>query len=163
MTSMAPRRALVLGGLAVATLDILAAIVLAGLRGVAPSRVLQHIASGAVGPHAFTGGTGSALLGLALHFVVAFGVVATYHAAARVLPELARHPLRFGPIYGIVAYSVMQAIVVPLSAVATREPTVRGVLTGLAVHILCVGIPAALSARVAQVHLHPAPVSTGHP
>jgi hypothetical protein len=125
--------------------------------------VLQHIASGAVGPHAFTGGTRSAFLGLVLHFTVAFGVVATYHAAARMLPELARHPLRFGPVYGIVVYSVMQAIVVPFSAVATREPTVRGILTGLAVHIFCVGIPAALSARAAQPDAHPAPVAIGHP
>jgi hypothetical protein len=160
---MSPRRALVLGGLAVGTFDILAATVLAGARGVAPARVLQHIASGAVGPHAFTGGTLSALLGLALHFAVAFGVVATYHAAARALPELARHPLRFGPVYGIVVYSVMQAIVVPFSAAATREPTARGILTGLAVHIVCVGIPAALSARAAQPDAHPAPAAIGHP
>ena len=79
------------------------------------------------------------------------------------MPELARHPFRFGPLYGIVVYSVMQAIVVPLSAVATREPTVRGILTGLAVHIFCVGIPAALSARAAQLHAHPAPATTGLP
>jgi hypothetical protein len=89
------------GGIAVGILDILAAFVVRyGFGRVPPIRVLQGIASGVLGPSAFSGGVRTAVAGLALHFVIAFGVAAVYFAASRSWQFLVRHPVWSGIAYG---------------------------------------------------------------
>ena len=146
-----PARALLLGGLTVGALDGLDALVFFGLRGVSPLRLFQGIASGLLGRSAFEGGMATAVLGLMIHFFIAFAVVATYHAAARRLPLLTRHPWLFGPLYGLLVYAVMNYIVIPLSAIGARSPSTAVLLNGLLIHAVGVGLPAALSARAARV------------
>lgn len=146
-------RALLLGTLAVGVLDALDAFIFFGLRsGATPMRILQTIASGVLGRSAYQGGWSTALLGLFLHFVIAFGIVSVYFVATRAMPWLHRRPLVFGALYGIAAYVVMNRVVVPLSAAATGSgATPAAVLVnGLAIHMLGVGIPAALAARAAR-------------
>ena len=71
------------GGLAVGVLDITDAILFWWLRnGVSPTRILQSVASGLLGAAAFEGGTKTALLGLLLHFLIAFIVVVVYYGAS---------------------------------------------------------------------------------
>jgi hypothetical protein len=148
MTHRASLRALLLGTLAVGTLDILAAMAVALSRGGSPARMLRGIASGLIGARAGEWGAAASALGLLLHFVVALGVVSVYHAASRRLPDLRERPLLWGPIYGIVVYAVMNAIVVPLSAITPGAPETPAILRGLAIHVLFVGLPAALSSRL---------------
>ena len=145
-----PARALLLGGLTVGVLDALDALVFFGLRGVSPARLFQGIASGLLGRSAFAGGMTTALLGVLLHFIIAFAVVATYHIAARRLPGLTLRPWIYGPLYGLVVYAVMTFIVIPLSAIGARSPSTGVLLNGLLIHALGVGLPAALSARAAR-------------
>lgn len=151
--SMSPRRALLLGALTVGVLDIMDAFIFFGLRGVPPVRILQAIASGVLGRDAaVAGGVGTAALGLLLHFVVAFLIVLVFFMVSRKLPILTRHPFVSGALYGIVAYFVMTLVVVPASAIhaAPTLPTKLPVLiNGLLIHVLGVGIPAALFARAA--------------
>ncbi len=71
-------------------LDITAAFVNSGLRGVRPIRILQAIASGLLGAGSYKGGFATATLGLVLHFVIAFGATAVYYAASRKLTFLVR-------------------------------------------------------------------------
>jgi hypothetical protein len=148
---MSRRTALVLGTLTVGVLDILDAFVFFGLRGARPDRILQSIASGVLGRAAYQGGMPAALLGLLLHFFIAFGVVAIYMIATRLLPALNRRPWIYGLLYGIVVYLVMNRIVVPLSAAAVGSgPTPLPVLVnGILIHLFGVGLPAALFARAA--------------
>lgn len=146
-----PARALLLGGLTVAVLDGLDALVFFGLRGVPPARVFQGIASGLLGRSAFAGGMATALLGVLLHFFIALLVVGTYHVAARRLPGLTFRPWIYGPLYGLVVYGVMNLIVMPLSAIGPRSPSAGALLNGLLIHALGVGLPAALSARAARL------------
>ena len=146
-----PARALLLGGLTVGVLDALDALVFLGLRGVPPARLFQGIASGLLGRSAFAGGTATALLGVLLHFFIAFAVVATYHMAARRLSGLTLQPWVYGPLYGLLVYAVMNFIVIPLSAIGARGPrSTSALLNGLLIHALGVGLPAALSARAAR-------------
>lgn len=145
-------RALAVGTLAVGTLDILAAFLVATLLGGAPVRVLKGIAGGVLGPAAREGGAGVAALGLLLHFTVACGVVAAYHFASRRLPDLRERPLLWGPIYGVVVYAVMNAVVVPLSAITPGAPATPAILRGLLIHVAFVGLPAALSSRLLPTH-----------
>ena len=85
----------------------------------APSRILQSIAAGLLGRASFQGGAATAALGLVLHFFIAFGIVGTYFVVARAVPALTRRPFLTGPLYGLVAYGVMNYVVVPLSAAAS--------------------------------------------
>jgi len=145
-----PARALLVGGLTVGVLDGFDALVFFGLRGVSPARLFQGIASGLLGRSAFEGGMATALLGVLLHFFIAFAVVTTYHVVARRIPGLTRRPWIYGPLYGLVVYVVMNFIVIPLSAIGARSPSTSVLLNGLLIHALGVGLPAALSARAAR-------------
>ena len=148
---MAPGRALLYGTVVVGALDILEVMVFAGMRGVAPIRVLQGIASGLLGRGAYGGGVLAAALGALLQFFIAFVVVAVYHLASRRLPVLVRAPLLCGALYGVLVYAVMNLVVVPASAAAIGKPTAAGVINGLLIHALGVGIPSALFARAAYL------------
>ena len=146
---MSTPRALLYGTLAVGILDLLDAVVFFGLRGVQPIRIFQSIASGLLGRAAFSGGTASAALGIALHFFIAFLIVAVFFLASRRLPALVRAPILSGLIYGIGAYIVMQYLVIPLSAAGTGRFSWPVFVNGVLIHMFGVGLPASLAARAA--------------
>jgi hypothetical protein len=85
-------QAVLCGTLAVGALDAIDAIVFFGLRGVTPIRIAHSIAAGVLGRAAFQGGLATALLGLCLHFFIAFIIVAVFYLASRRVPALTRHP-----------------------------------------------------------------------
>jgi uncharacterized membrane protein YagU involved in acid resistance len=143
-------RNIALGTVAVGVLDITEPMIFYWFwKGVKPIRILQSVAAGLMGRDAaFLGGTRSALLGLALHFLIAFVVVLVYHQAAARVRELDRHPFFYGALYGLAVYAVMNFVVLPLSA--TGAPKLSPwivVANGLFAHVVCVGIPASLTAR----------------
>jgi hypothetical protein len=142
-----PGRAILLGGLVVGVLDGLDAVVFFGLRGVAPIRIFQHIASGALGRASFTGGLRTALLGVAFHFFIATAIVTVYYAASRAIGLLTRQPVACGIAYGLLVYAFMNLVVVPLSAASQGPPTLPVLVNGLLIHALGVGVPSALVAR----------------
>lgn len=131
------------GGLAGA-LDIAFAILYwAFTSGVPASRILQSVAAGVLGAASFERGTPAALLGLALHFLIAIGMAAAYYMAARRLSPLREAPLFFGAAYGLLLYVIMQEVVVPLSRASPATGDPWWVMLGLAAHIFLVGIPIA--------------------
>ena len=139
---------IVLGGLLVGALDITAAFVVHGLySGVRPRPILQAIASGLLGPAAFRGGVATAALGLLLHFVIAFGVVATYFVLSRRWRVLVDRAVPCGLAYGVVVYLVMNRVVLPLSRVNIRPSPWVLIAVMVMVHMVCVGLPAALAVR----------------
>ncbi len=142
--------AILYGGLAVGALDGMAAVMLTVLNGRSPRGMFQYIASGLIGRASNEGGWATVLLGVSLHFLIAFIWTTIYYGASLRLPALIRQALICGPIYGVVVYFAMQMIVLPLSAI--RKPafsfaTPRQMLQGIIVHIICVGLPIALFAR----------------
>ena len=147
---MNPFRAWALGSLTVAVLDGLDAIIFFGLRGVRPIRIFQAIASGLLGKPAFAGGMSTALLGALLHLLIASLIVGTYLVVSRRVRTLAERPFVWGPIYGVAAYLVMNRVVVPLSLAANNPKPLAVVVNGVLIHILGVGLPAALFARAAR-------------
>jgi hypothetical protein len=143
-------KALALGTLVVGTLDILDALIFFGLRGAAPIRIFQSIAAGLLGRSAFQGGLATALLGGALHYFIAFVIVAVYFLASRRAPVLTRHAVSLGIAYGIAVYFVMNYIVIPLSAASRGPFSLPVFINGILIHALGVGLPAALFARAAM-------------
>ena len=100
--------------------------------------------SGLLGKASFDGGNGTIALGLALHFFIAFVMALVYVKASHRLPVLTSRPLLMGVLYGLVLYVVMNFVVVPLSAIGFRPPTLMGVVKSLPPHILFVGPAIAL-------------------
>jgi uncharacterized membrane protein YagU involved in acid resistance len=148
-----------LGGLVAGTFDITYACTYWFLkRGVPPRRVLQSVASGLLGPDAsFHGGWRTASLGLGLHFFIATTMAVTYYLLARRWPELWQRPLRYGPLYGLLLYGVMNYIVVPLSRALPGSPNTVWVALSIAVHAFLIGTPCALFARRAMLAKQPIP------
>src|SRR3990170_5492330 len=110
--------AVVAGGLTAGVLDILYAFASAATRGHSPEIVLQFVASGLLGPAAFSLGFGAAAAGLALHLLMTLGMAAIFAAAVHAgLHSLRHSPLLAGPLYGVGIYFVMQQVVLPLSRV----------------------------------------------
>jgi hypothetical protein len=136
------------GGLIVAILDGLFAFVFYGLiLGVKPLRIFQSVAAGLLGRASYDGGISSFLFGVLLHFVVAIGIAAVYYVASLKLPVLIHRAVVCGLIYGMIAYLVMNYVVIPLSAIGYRPTTLRVFLPAFIAHALLVGLPVALVAR----------------
>jgi len=114
-TGVLPR--IFLGGTIAGVLDLLMAVLDTRLRsGQGPSVVLKAIASGLPGTHAFFRGTGTAFLGLVLHFFIAFAWASYFGAAAVHWSVLTRRAMLCGALYGAIVYAVMQRVVLPSSA-----------------------------------------------
>jgi hypothetical protein len=138
-------RGLLLGGLLCGILDISSAVIITLVRHGAPSRMLQGIASGLLGPSSFQGGKATAALGLFLHFFIAFSAATVFFLASRKLTFLTRHPVISGLLYGIAVYIVMYWIVVPLSLIHRHPTSLSQLPLPVTVHMFCVGLPISLS------------------
>lgn len=140
--------AIILSCLVAGTLDILSALLLALSRNLPVQSMLKAIASGVLGAPAFRGGTGTAALGLGLHFAIMLGIATAYwlllseRAIARSVPIVA------GAMFGVAVYAVMNLVVLPLSLIAFKPSYAPMVLLrDLTIHIAFVGIPIALVMR----------------
>ena len=136
-----------IAGLISGTLDLTATSTLLKSQGVPVQRLLQTIASGALGPSAFEGGKKTALLGVFFHFLIAFTIASVYYALSRKLIALINAPLLSSVIYGSAVHLVMSRIVLPLSAAPKREFSPKAFVTQLIIHVFCVGLPIALIVR----------------
>jgi len=142
-------RWLLTGALVAGTFDISYATIYSYLHsGVAPSRILQSVASGVLGASAYQGGAATAALGLALHYLNAFIITCIFFVVASRVPALTRKPVLIGVLYGIVVYAVMNYVVIPLSAIGPRKtPATLTWVTGLLVHMFLIGVPISVAAR----------------
>ena len=149
LTPLSTGRILLYGGMAVGVLDILKPILFTMMRGGSPIRMLQGIASGALGKESFQGGYATALMGLGFHFFIAFTAFAIYYFASRFLRPLETHALLLGGLYGIAVYLFMQFVVFPLSAIGSVKHPPGVLIDGILTHILCVGLPTGIVVREA--------------
>lgn len=130
------------GGLIAGALDLTQAMILFG------PRIPLSIAAGLLGRQAFRGGPGTYVLGVFLHFFIAFSAAAVYYAASRRLGFLKEHPLVCGLFFGAAVEEVMNLIVLPLSALHARGPyQLYDLILGLLVHMVVIGLPISFSVR----------------
>jgi len=125
-------------------LDITATSTIFVAQGLSVEKLLQGIASGALGTSVFKGGKRTAALGLFFHFLIAFIAAAIYYAFSRKLMILVVHPVLWGVLYGVAVHLVMSRIVLPLSRAPKREFSAKAFFVQLIVHICFVGLPIAL-------------------
>jgi hypothetical protein len=125
------------------TLDLLFAMMLTLLYGRELANMLRYVASGPFPPATEMGAAGS-ILGFAVHFILMAVRVTVFVLAARQMPVLVRAPLKWGIIYGLLTYAVMNLLVVPLRFPAAFPPKPLSIATQLFAHVVLVGIPIAL-------------------
>jgi hypothetical protein len=144
--------AILAGGSIAATLDIIYAIVYSWLRArVAPIVIMQSVASGLIGRKAYEGGAAAALLGLVLHYSMAFIIAAIFWLASRRLKFMTERAVLAGFLFGICVYFVMNFVVLPLSAFPTSMTyTPVRMAINIVAHMLLFGLPIALAARAAS-------------
>jgi hypothetical protein len=138
-----PARAILVGGFAAGTLDIVSAMITWSWR------VPRAIAGGILGRGVFQSESLTVWsLGLALHYVIACGAATVYYLASRRLGFLREHAVVCGVFYGIAVWLVMSLVVVPLSALHTMGPfEYWSMVQGLVVHMLLVGLPIAFAVK----------------
>jgi hypothetical protein len=130
------------GGLVAGILDLLQACILFGWD------IPLAIAAGLLGRQAFHGGAGTYILGVLLHFFIAFSAAAVYYAASIRLVFLKEHPLVCGLFFGGAVQEVMNLVVLPLSALHARGPyKLHDLILGLVVPMVVIGLPISFSVR----------------
>ena len=135
-------KAITIGGLLVGILDLSQAFFFFG------PRVPYAIAAGILGRPAFRGGPPAYILGIVLHFFIAFSAATVYFGLSRRLRFLLEHPIVCGLAYGALFDELMNLVVLPLSALHARGPfRLNDLLLGLAVHSVIVGLPISFSMR----------------
>ena len=87
--------------------------------------------------------------GIQLHFVVATCIATVYYVLSLTLTFVVRHAVVSGLLYGLIAYLVMNYVVVSLSALGPKAgpPRLSIFLTEILGHAFLVGLPLALLAR----------------
>jgi len=109
---------------------------------------IQYIASGALGDAAFAGGPATALLGVVIHYLIAFVVATVFIISADRIPLLRRYPIASSLLYGVGAWFVMWFIVVPLSRTPVLPaPTPFQLTEGIIDHALTIGLPLGIIVR----------------
>ncbi|MEO7410715.1 MAG: hypothetical protein ABIU10_05275 [Sphingomicrobium sp.] len=136
-------RSIAIATLIAGTLDILFAMGLTMSAGREIQAMLRFVASGPF-PAASDMGTAGALLGLAVHFALMAIMASVYGLLAGRYPAMLDAPVKWGTIYGLVTYVIMNLILVPLRFNLPLPPSTLSIATQLFAHIVLVGIPIAL-------------------
>jgi hypothetical protein len=140
-----PLAAIGLAGLIVGTLDLLWAMAVYSPHH--PLKIPQAVASGVLGKSSFEGGGGTIVLGIALHFLIAYGAATVYFVASRFLKVMVQHPVWCGILFGYLVYGFMHLIVLPLSAVSPSHSPFLYQAAEFLEHGFAVGLPIALLIR----------------
>jgi hypothetical protein len=142
--SLTTLQAILYGAGVVGGIDFAYATLFVVYRGRPWYRPWQGVASAVLGADSFKGGYPSALLGVFLHFTVAACIVGVYLIASRWISILRQKTLLSGLAYGVIAFFVMNLLVVPLTRIG-RQPLVWSAFNvgGLLLHTFLLGPAAA--------------------
>lgn len=135
------------GGILAGAIDLAYAFVFYGAQGVAPTRILQSIASGLLGRDAYDSVFPAVPIGIGAHFFILIVAAAMYYAASRRIELLRRRAYVAGMLFGVAIYCTMHYVVVPLSAAPHFKSTWMSFLSDLSVHVLLLGPAISLSVR----------------
>lgn len=135
--------AIVIGGATAGSLDLVSAFITFGWA------VPRAIAAGLLGQGAIHGGTAIWILGVCLHYFIAYAAATVYCLVSLKLDFLKQHFLVCGMFYGIAVFLVMNLVVLPLCGLhATGPYQLHALIQGLVTHMLIIGLPIASSLRI---------------
>jgi uncharacterized membrane protein YagU involved in acid resistance len=132
--------------LLVGTLDIVSAIIYFSIvsGGKSPDLILKYIASAAFGKEtAYAGGLVMSLMGLAFHYIIAFGWTILFFILYPRLPFLQKSKVAAGMLYGIFVWIVMNLIIVPSSKIPLMPFKPVHAAINIGILIVAIGLPLA--------------------
>lgn len=109
-----------------------------------PLQVLQFIASGIYGPEAINSGPGMVIIGLLIHFLIAYVCAVIYFLAYPKIRLLGRYVHSSGLAFGLGIWLVMNLLVLPYSNIPKSEFDAGLVIIGIIWHMMLVGWPIAV-------------------
>lgn len=142
---------IILSGFLVGTADIMAALFNFYLNTGKPpfAPVLKFIASGVVGRAAFQGGNSMIVLGLFLHYIIAFSFTLFFFFIYKKLKSLCKNWILMGSLYGLFIWMVMSFVIVPLSKTPPIPPgSFDKMIVSILILVCMIGIPLTLIASI---------------
>jgi len=108
--------------------------------------IFQFIASGIFGKAAFAGGANMVLWGIYLHYGIALLFTTAFYLTYPFFYSLFRNKYIVGAEYGLIAWMIMNLLVVPFSKIGRGPLHLSYVIAGMVILIICIGLPVALVA-----------------
>ncbi|MCX2679772.1 DUF1440 domain-containing protein [Galbibacter sp. EGI 63066] len=140
-----PLKKLGITALVVGTADIMAAIFNFLIQGGEHiSGIFRFIASGVFGQAAFERGSPMIFMGGLFHYLIAFLWTALFFYFYPKLKLRKVNVYFIGSVYGVIVWSIMNLIVLPLSNTPELSNTYTQDIIGMVILILCVGFPVSL-------------------
>jgi uncharacterized membrane protein YagU involved in acid resistance len=112
-------------------------------KGLNPLQVLQYIASGIFGPQVINGSFFYVIVGLVLHFAIAFAFAIAYYLAFPFIRSFAKNTYVNGLLYGAFIWVFMNYLVLPNSNIPHSPKDIVSVLE-IIWHMALVGLPIAI-------------------
>ena len=136
------------------TLDIVAATLVYGviMQRATALEILSGIAAGLFGKTVIGNETVMAVIGLILHYFIAFCFTGFYFFVSRYMAFLRNNAIISGLLYGIFVWMVMNLVVLPLSQAYNAPFTWPGFLRSVVILMLCIGLPISLMAAKYYKH-----------
>jgi uncharacterized membrane protein YagU involved in acid resistance len=132
-------------GLVSGTLDGIAASIVFNLKlGLNPGQVMQYIASAVYGLAAFKGSVYTIIVGIVLHFIIAFVASAVFLYAYPKIGILRRNVVTAGLVFGLGIWLFMNLLVVPVTKIQPAPFDAMAALVSGIWHMVLVGLPIAL-------------------
>lgn len=139
---------IIIAGLIAGTLDITAACIQFYIKtGKGPEPIFRYISSAIVGKEAYTGGTGIILLGLFLHYLIAFIWTILFFLLYPVIRNFSRNIIVNAFVYGLIVWSLMNLVIVPLTKITTAPIDFVKAIPGILIIIVCIGLPISILAE----------------
>jgi uncharacterized membrane protein len=139
---------ILVGGSIAGVFDLTYAILFSALHKIPAIKVIQSVASGVLGNAAFDSGLKTALLGVVLHFLIAFSWATIFYLASRKFKFLTQHAILSGILFGAIIYAIMYLIVLPVSAYPIKINFAPSrVAINLIAHMFLIGLPIAVVIR----------------
>ncbi len=152
-------KTILIAALLAGTLDILAAILVYDIimQRVTAIQILHGIAAGIFGKTVLGNETNMAIIGLLLHYFIAFCFAAAYFFVFPYISFLKKNAVISGLLYGIIVWAIMNRIVVPLSQAYHGPFAWPAFLRGVTILMLCIGLP--ISIITARYYKTPAAIT----
>lgn len=134
---------ILLAGFIAGTLDAAGAVIVYCLlmKVVTVTQLFHGIAAGLFGDTIIGSENVMAIIGLLLHYFIAFCFATGYFVVYPHLRFLQKNAFISGLLYGLVVWIIMNLIVVPLSQAHHSPPTWPGFLRGAGILMVCIGLP----------------------
>jgi uncharacterized membrane protein YagU involved in acid resistance len=136
-------KTILLSGFVAGTLDILAAFFVYSLimKVATPVQILQGISATAVGKTTIQNAILMAIAGLFIHYVIAYCFAIGYFLVYPQIKFLHRNVIASGLLYGMIVWTIMNLIIVPLSNGHFPTIILNPCLRAIIILMICVGLP----------------------